>query len=358
MSRISHGRIRLNLARNLPAVRAGQQSPERACSPTWESAFSLLELLTVIAVIMILAAMLLPALARTRAKANRIACTNNLKQIGLGFLSFAHDHGDKFPMQLSTNQGGSMEPNASATNIGGVFVISFRNFQVLSNDLITPKVLVCPADTRSATNSFAGLTDAQISYFSGRDSSPLRPETVLAGDWNLTNVARVRKGVDGEGAALMFGWTKQVHAERGNVLFADGHVDLLKSLSVIKPGARPGGISKGASGQPAGQREDPAGKPSGGKAPVAGSSPSSQASRASSARPVSGRTILRADGSIVSNAPPDLVVAGQGGEEWDTENFRLVAALAKAGYLVSLLWALVLLLIYFLKKRRERAGRG
>src|SRR5258708_13010348 len=71
-------------------------------------AFTLLELLLVVALIAILAALILPAVSKAKAKAKRVQCLNSLKQIGLAFHSFGHDHGDKFPMQVSTNIGGAV----------------------------------------------------------------------------------------------------------------------------------------------------------------------------------------------------------------------------------------------------------
>src|ERR1035438_7305571 len=114
--------------------------------------FTLVGLIIIVAVLAILAAMLFPALASAKRKAKRIQCVNNLKQDGLAFRLWEGDNGDKYPMAVSTNKGGSMEYACDV----------FRHFQVMSNELNTPKILVCPADDRTAAASFAKLKNQNV----------------------------------------------------------------------------------------------------------------------------------------------------------------------------------------------------
>lgn len=79
--------------------------PAQSPKATIARAFTVTELLITIACIALLAAIFLPALAKSKARSSRLGCANCMKQIGVAFRSWSIDNNDRLPMQVAVTNG-------------------------------------------------------------------------------------------------------------------------------------------------------------------------------------------------------------------------------------------------------------
>ena len=130
--------------------------PQQAGQVAGFRGFTLIELLVVIAIIAILAALLLPTLATAKAKALRIQCNSQMRQLGMGFQVFATDRDDMLP---PAGYGVSDTRQLSWDSWIHRYIGGNAPDSVLINALtptaFAPKVLKCPADRIEITITWA-----------------------------------------------------------------------------------------------------------------------------------------------------------------------------------------------------------
>ncbi len=156
--------------------------------------FTLIELLVVIAILAILAALLLPALARAKARAQAIVCLNNLKQLQLAWTMYVHDNNDwlvpnnpvLFPSQTGSRSwalGDIRYGNPDGTNID--YIIGQREGS-LGPYLKTPKMFKCPADKSLTTladgNSYPRVRSYSMNSYMGTRIMPPTAASFLRQD--------------------------------------------------------------------------------------------------------------------------------------------------------------------------------
>ena len=144
----------------------------------------------------------------------------------MAFRLYSNDHEDRFPFAVSDELGGTLKFVNSPEVI--------RHFQSLSNELVTPKVLVCPNDPGRlrASDFLSPLANSNLSYFVGLDGEESKTNRFLSGDRNITGGTLSNGFLRVLPTNTAAGWTTELHTNYGNIGLSDGSVQQVTPTSL------------------------------------------------------------------------------------------------------------------------------
>jgi prepilin-type N-terminal cleavage/methylation domain-containing protein/prepilin-type processing-associated H-X9-DG protein len=172
-----------------------------------QRAFTLIEMLVVIAIIGIVAALLLPALARTREAGRSAACLSNLHQIGLGLQIYVQDNQNRMPVMYDRSTNSAVTNGPSIDIVLSSFVGGNTN------------VFRCPSDFENLFQ-LTGSSYSWDSLLNGQDADHLQLLT------NIYPASQIFVVFDKDKFHWMRGSQRAV-----NYLYADGHIKNLMELT-------------------------------------------------------------------------------------------------------------------------------
>ena len=195
-------------------------------------AFTRIDLAVLIVMVCVLASLANPFLSQSRVRSDVLLCQGNLAQIGRAYQLWGNDHEDQHPALVNPGDGG-LRGSPEAGNI-------YIQFAWLSNQLASPKVLVCPADTNTVRRAFdfssnpdgglmhQGYRNNAVSYMTSLHAWSSASRAFVSGDRNV-EPRQFNYCSYAQTAAQSWywdsAWGRSIHWEKGNVLFKDGSVE-------------------------------------------------------------------------------------------------------------------------------------